>query len=247
MKSEQYDDLIARIDLQRLPRHIAVIMDGNGRWATSRHLPRSAGHRAGMESVRRLVEICRDIRIPVVSVYAFSTENWKRPLEEVGFLMKLFIEYLHSELALLQEQNIQLGFLGKKEGLPVDVVHLLEDVMEKTASNDAMRLNLAINYGGRDELTRAMQQIAEEILHGECTPACIDETMIANHLDTKGLPDPDLLIRPSGEQRLSNFLLWQLAYSEFYYSDKMWPDFGKRDLLTAILNYQSRNRRFGKI
>jgi undecaprenyl diphosphate synthase len=245
-QGEIYDDLIAKLDMQRLPSHIAIIMDGNGRWAQSRHLPRNAGHKAGAEALRRAVELCREIGVPILTVYAFSTENWQRPAEEVGFLMRLFIQYLHNEVALMNEQEIRLGFLGDKSGLPREVQKALKDAQTATAANTKMLLNIAVNYGGRDEIIRAVRAAAEAVQNRQLTAKDIDAAVFAGYLDTVGQTDPDLLIRPSGEMRISNFLLWQSAYAEFYFSDKLWPDFGKRDLLAAILDFQGRRRRFGK-
>jgi undecaprenyl diphosphate synthase len=245
-KAEQLDDLLAQLDRQKLPAHIAIIMDGNGRWAARRHLPRSAGHKAGMEALRRNVELCREIGVPILSVYAFSTENWRRPAEEVGFLMRLFIQYLEAEVALMNEQGIRLGFLGTKDALPAAVRQALEQAQAATSQNRQMLLNIAVNYGGRDELVRAARELAAQVAAGKLRPDEIDERLISAALDTAGQADPDLMIRPSGEQRLSNFLLWQGAYSELYFSERLWPDFNKRDLLAAILDYQGRSRRFGR-
>lgn len=247
MKEERYDDLLAQLDPARLPRHIAVIMDGNGRWAAKRRLPRSAGHRAGAEALRRATELCRELEVSCLTVYAFSTENWSRPTDEVGFLMRLLVEYLKSEVALMNEQDIRLGFLGQRGALPAEARRALDEALAATARNTKMRLNLAINYGGRDELTRAVQGIAADIAAGRLAPDAVDAALIGGRLDTAGQPDPDLLIRPSGELRISNFLLWQAAYSELYFCDQLWPDFGKRDLLAAILDYQKRDRRFGGV
>ena len=244
---EQYTDLLTQLDKARLPKHIAIIMDGNGRWAAARHLPRSSGHKAGAESLRAATELCREIGIQVLSVYAFSTENWRRPAEEVGFLMGLLIEYLHNEVALMNRQEIRLGFLGDKRGLPNRVREALDAALASTAQNQKMTLNLAINYGGRDELCRAVRTLVQDVQAGQVRLEQIDESLLSAYLDTAGCPDPDLLIRPSGELRTSNFLLYQCAYSEFWFSEKLWPDFGKRDLLQAILDYQRRERRFGKV
>lgn len=238
---EEYADLLGRVDKERLPRHIAVILDGNGRWAAAHGLPRSAGHQAGVEAVRRLAEICRELGVPCLTVYAFSTENWKRSREEVGFLMDLFVEKLYAELSLMQQNGIRYGFIGDMEGLSPKVRRSLEQALADTAANKDMVLNLAVNYGGRDEITRAVRRMIGEGM----TPEQINEEAISAHLDTAGLPELDLLIRPSGELRVSNFLLWQLAYSEFVFMDKLWPDFGKRDLLQAVIEYQGRQRRFG--
>ena len=245
-RAEQLNDLLARLDKKKLPAHIAIIMDGNGRWAARRHLPRSAGHKAGMEALRQAVELCREIGVPVLTVYAFSTENWRRPADEVGFLMRLFIQYLENEVALMNEQGIRLGFLGGKDALPAAVRQALEQAQESTGQNRRMLLNIAVNYGGRDELARAIRSLAGCVRNGQLSPDDIDEQAIGAALDTAGAPDPELMIRTSGELRISNFLLWQAAYSELYFSAKLWPDFGKRDLLTAILDFQGRNRRFGR-
>lgn len=238
---EEYADLLARIDKQRLPQHIAVILDGNGRWAAKRGLPRTAGHKAGVEAVRRLAEICRELGVPCLTVYAFSTENWKRSQEEVGFLMELFVEKLYGEMSTMQANGIRYGFIGSRKGLSPRVLKTLDQALADTAGNQDMVLNLAVNYGGRDEIVRAMGRIAAAGID----PKDITEQVVADHLDTAGLPELDLLIRPSGELRISNFLLWQLAYSELVFMDKLWPDFGKRDLLQAVIEYQGRERRFG--
>lgn len=245
-KAEQLNDLLARLDKKKLPAHIAIIMDGNGRWAARRHLPRSAGHKAGMEALRQAVELCRETGVSILTVYAFSTENWRRPADEVGFLMRLFIQYLENEVALMNEQGIRLGFLGGKDVLPAAVREALARAQESTAQNRQMLLNIAVNYGGRDELARAVRGLARRVRDGQLAPDDIDERAIGAALDTAGAQDPELMIRTSGELRISNFLLWQAAYSELYFSDKLWPDFGKRDLLTAILDYQGRDRRFGR-
>ena len=238
---EEYADLLARIDKQRLPQHIAVILDGNGRWAARHDLPRTAGHKAGVEAVRRLAEICRELGVPCLTVYAFSTENWKRSRDEVGFLMELFVEKLYGEMSTMQANGIRYGFIGNRDGLPDRVRRTLERALADTAENKDMVLNLAVNYGGRDEIVRAARALVREGLDA----AEITEQTFSEHLDTAGLPELDLLIRPSGELRLSNFLLWQAAYCEFVFMDKLWPDFGKRDLLEAVIAYQSRSRRFG--
>ena len=238
---EEYADLLARIDKQRLPQHIAVILDGNGRWAARHDLPRTAGHKAGVEAVRRLAEICRELGVPCLTVYAFSTENWKRSREEVGFLMELFVEKLYGEMSTMQANGIRYGFIGNREGLHDRVRRTLERALADTADNKDMVLNLAVNYGGRDEIVRAARALVRDGLDAEA----ITEQAFGERLDTAGLPELDLLIRPSGELRLSNFLLWQAAYCEFVFMDKLWPDFGKRDLLEAVIEYQSRSRRFG--
>ncbi len=244
-QQEKYQDLLTQLDPEHLPRHIAIIMDGNGRWAGARHAPRALGHRAGAEALRAVTELCREIKIQVLTVYAFSTENWQRPDAEVEFLMGLLVEYLKNEVALMNREDIRLGFLGDLAGLPPAVRRAFTQALDATAGNQSMLLNLAVNYGGRDELRRAFGRLQARIAAGEISAERLSEEDIAAVLDTAGQPDPDLLIRPSGELRLSNFLPWQSAYSELWFSDKLWPDFGKRDLLLAILDFQQRDRRFG--
>lgn len=244
---EEYDDLLLQLEPERLPQHVAIIMDGNGRWASRRNLPRTMGHKAGAESLRRAAEICREIGVKVLTVYAFSTENWQRPHEEVDFLMKLFAEYLRREVKTMNGNQIRLHILGETALLPPVVQRELAAALRATADNDKMILNIAVNYGGRQEIALAMRRMAQLVAEGKLSPEDIGERTVDDYLFTAGQPEPDLLIRPSGELRLSNFLLWQAAYSEFYFSDVLWPDFGKRDLLTAILAYQKRQRRFGKI
>ena len=239
--------LKAEIDMNRLPRHIAIIMDGNGRWAQQRNMPRSYGHRAGATALRRVAEICREIGIEVLTVYAFSTENWQRPKLEIDFLMNLFVDYLRNEVRTMNEQDIRLGFLGEWERLPQRVQEELHRALAATAANHSMLLNLAVNYGARRELVLATKKIAQAVLAGQMNLEDIDEPQLSQALFTAGLPDPDLLIRPSGEQRLSNFLLWQCAYTEFYYEEILWPDYDKADLLRALIAYQGRERRFGRV
>ncbi len=236
--------LEARLDQARLPRHLAVIMDGNGRWARQRHLPRVAGHKAGVAAVRRTAETCARLGIPVLTLYAFSVENWKRPRTEVDFLMRLLREFLRRELPTLRKNRIRLGVIGRVQELPASVQRSLHEVCEATAGYDRMLLNLALNYGSRAELADAMQALAEE--NGRPgKPARITEQDIERHLYTAGLPDPDLVIRTSGEMRLSNFLLWQAAYAELWVTPVLWPDFQTRELLRALCDYQNRHRRFG--
>ncbi len=242
---ENYQDLLAKIDMANLPQHIGVIMDGNGRWAKAQGQARSFGHKAGAEAMRRLVEICREIGIKSLSVYAFSTENWRRPEGEINFLMRLLAQYLKQELPLLMEQNIRLNGLGDWSALPKPIQEAYAQMRAATADNAAMTLNLAINYGSQQEILRAMHSIYHDIAAQKLSIDQLDEDLLASRLDTGGQPTLDLIIRPSGEQRLSNFLLWQAAYAEFIFLDILWPDFGKRELLAAIIEYQSRNRRFG--
>jgi undecaprenyl diphosphate synthase len=238
--------LAEAIDPDRLPAHIAIIMDGNGRWARSRHLPRAAGHTAGIESVRTTVETCNRLGIQALTLYAFSTENWKRPRAEVDMLWRLLRIYLRRELPEIMGNGIRLTCMGRMDGLPPQVRQELETSIEATARNNGMRLNLAINYSGRTELVDAVNALVEDArIEGRLRDLQIDEEAIAGRLYTAGMPDPDLLIRTSGEMRVSNFLLWQIAYAELYVTDTLWPDFRRADLLDAILDYQRRDRRFG--
>lgn len=231
----------------RLPRHIAIIMDGNGRWAQKRGLPRSMGHRAGVEALRKIVKTCSKLEIEVLTVYAFSTENWRRPKDEVGVLMKLLTEYLKKELAELHQNNVVIRTIGKINDLPRDAQIELQRAMEKTQNNTGLILNLALNYGGRSEIVGAVKKLTQEVLSGRWRIEEIDEERFGQALFTSGLPDPDLLIRTSGEMRLSNFLLWQIAYTEIVVVEEFWPDFGQKALLNAIEMYQKRDRRFGGI
>jgi undecaprenyl diphosphate synthase len=234
------------IDPNRLPAHIAIIMDGNGRWAKKRSLPRAAGHKAGIEAVRVTVETCTRLGIQALTLYAFSVENWKRPRAEVDTLWRLLRVYLRHELPDILSNGIRFTCMGRLDGLPPQVRQELENAIDATAHNHGMRLNVAINYSGRAELVDAINAIvAEARLEGRLRDLHIDEQAIASRLYTADLPDPDLLIRTSGEMRISNFLLWQIAYAELYVTDTLWPDFRRTDLLRAILDYQKRDRRFG--
>jgi len=235
--------LLAQIDLDRLPQHIAVIMDGNGRWAKKRRLPRIAGHRAGIGAVRQAVEACARLGVPYLTLYAFSVENWKRPHTEVKLLMALLREYLKKEIGELTKQNISLGVIGRIDQLPNPVQRDLQNAMEKTRRNTGMRLTLALNYGARAELVDAVRTLAHQLNRDGSIK--IDENTLSRHLYTRGLPDPDLLIRTSGEMRLSNFLLWQVAYSEIWVTETLWPDFTQKDLFQAIIDFQKRERRYG--
>jgi len=238
--------LAQAIDPERLPAHIAIIMDGNGRWAKRRGLPRVAGHRAGVEPVRTTVNTCARLGLQALTLYAFSTENWKRPRAEVDMLWRLLRIYLRKELPEIIRNNIQFTCIGRIDGLPGPVRAELEAATESTSRNTGMRLNVAINYSGRAELVDAVNAIIEDArLEGRLHGLHIDEETIASRLYTAGMPEPDLLIRTSGEMRISNFLLWQIAYSEIYITETLWPDFQRTDLLTAILDYQKRDRRFG--
>ncbi len=235
-------EFLRRIDPERLPRHVAVIMDGNGRWARQRGLPRVEGHREGIHAVKAAVEFCARLRIPALTLYAFSAENWKRPADEVNTLWSLLRHYLRQELSTLQQHRIAFTPIGRLEGLPSAVRRELSRAAAKTRANDRMRLVIALNYSGRLELVDAVNRWLEQ---GGRPP--VTEKDIEAHLYTAGLPDPDLLIRTSGEMRLSNFLLWQVAYSEIYVSDVLWPDFRGRHFLEAVLAFQKRERRYGGI
>ncbi len=230
---------------EKLPKHIAIIMDGNGRWAKKRSLARIMGHRKGMEVVREVVRTCHELDLEVLSLYAFSSENWQRPRSEVKALMTLLKRYLRSEIAELHKNNIKMNAIGDLKRLPEDVVSLVHEAIEKTKDNKGMVLNVALSYSGRGEIIRAVTEIGQKILTHQVQPSAIDETMLSQYLDTAGLPDPDLLIRTSGELRVSNFLLWQIAYTEMYVTDVLWPDFKKEDLYNALDDYQKRKRRFG--
>jgi undecaprenyl diphosphate synthase len=240
---DEEEALARAIDPNRLPAHIAIIMDGNGRWAKRRNLPRVAGHKAGMRSVRTAIETGTQMGLTALTLYAFSVENWKRPRTEVDVLWRLLRAYLHTELAEIERQNIKLSAIGRLEELPAQARKDLEDAIEKTAGNTGMQLNLALNYGGRAEIVDAVKTLVEDARRD--SNLVIDEQAIAARLYTAGTPDPDLLIRTSGEMRVSNFLLWQIAYAELYVTATLWPDFKRADLLRAILDYQTRDRRFG--
>lgn len=245
MKSELNEArLIAEIDLDRLPQHVAVIMDGNGRWAKKRRLPRIAGHRAGIKAVRQVAEACLRLGVPYLTLYAFSVENWKRPESEVKMLMGLLREYLGKEIGELNRQNIRLRVIGRTHELPRLVQRDLERALRETARNTGMILTFALNYGSRAELTDAVRELVERA-RGNGEALTVDEDAVSAHLYTRDMPDPDLLIRTSGELRLSNFLLWQIAYSEIWVTDTLWPDFTQLDLFTAVLEYQKRERRYG--
>lgn len=239
------EEYLQRLDMTKLPKHIAIIMDGNGRWATKRGLPRSAGHRAGVESLREVVNVCSRFGIEYLTVYAFSTENWKRPKEEVNILMDLLVEYINKEVAELHRKNVRVNSIGRIDQLSKTAQEALSKAYELTKDNTSLTLNIALNYGGRTELIDAMQDISGKVLKGELKIEDIDEEVVNKHLYTAGIPDPDLLIRPSGEYRLSNYMLWQIAYSEFWMTPVLWPDFRKIHLMDALLSYQTRKRRFG--
>lgn len=228
-----------------IPRHIAVIMDGNGRWAKKRLMPRTMGHRAGMAALKRLVKAMGELNIPYLTVFAFSTENWRRPIEEVDYLMNLLLEYLVKELQELHESNVKINILGDYHSLPQRCQLELQDALRKTRHNSGLTFNIALNYGARNEILTAVKKAASLVESGQVKAADIDEGLFSSLLFTADLPDPDLLIRTAGEMRISNFLLWQIAYTEIWVTQRLWPDFTKKDLLEAISDYQRRERRFG--
>lgn len=237
---------LSTVDLNRLPRHVAIIMDGNGRWAQKRKQPRLFGHKAGAESVQDIVETCREIGIEYLTLYAFSSENWGRPAQEVSGLMTILKKYLEKELPRMQKNDIRLMSIGDRDRLPLAVRESLQSGIDATSGNSKLTLNLALSYGSRDELVRAVKNISKLCVQGDMKPEQISAQTITDNLDTCQLPDPDLLIRTGGEARLSNFLLWQLSYAEIYFTDTMWPDFRKEVFLQALAEYQSRERRFGR-
>lgn len=229
------------------PQHVAIIMDGNGRWAKKRGLPRSAGHERGVEALRRTVEAAGDLGLTYLTVFSFSTENWRRPASEINALFGLLKAYVKRDLNRLAEEGIRVRVLGNRNGVPEDVGALIDKAEQQTAGNSKRFLNIAFNYGGREEILRAMMRLAARVQAGELTSQEISETVMSNALDTSGMPDPDLLIRTSGEYRLSNFLLWQAAYAELVFTDVLWPDFGRDELEAAIETYRKRERRYGAV
>ena len=229
----------------QIPNHLAIIMDGNGRWAEQRRLPRILGHRKGVETVQQVVDECLDLGIGFLTLYAFSSENWGRPRHEVDALWRLLGNFLEKELKQLQQHGIRLVAIGELDRLPQATVEILKNIIEKTQHNTKMVLNLALSYGSRNELTRAMQQIGRDIAEGKLPPDELSEEDIVARLDTHDIPDPDLLIRTSGEMRVSNFLLWQIAYTELYFTEALWPDFSRQELMQALQAYSRRQRRFG--
>ena len=235
------------IDMSRIPTHIAIIMDGNGRWAKERNLPRALGHRAGVETIRRIVKECNKLGVKYLTLYAFSTENWNRPLEEVNSLMKLLVEYLKNEFEELNSNDVVINSIGNISKLPQICREELNNAYEKTKDNKGLILNLALNYGGRNEIIDAVKEISLDLTNRKISKDEITEDLFSKYMYTKEMPDPDLIIRPSGELRLSNFLLWQSAYSELWFSDVNWPDFHEKQLKLAISDYQRRDRRFGKV
>ncbi|MBE6908261.1 MAG: isoprenyl transferase [Ruminococcaceae bacterium] len=234
-----------QVDMSNLPRHVAVIMDGNGRWAQKRGLPRTAGHKAGAETFRTIATYCKDLGIDYLTAYAFSTENWKRPPAEVDAIMGLLDQYLHESIETMARDNIRLRFLGDVSVLSPKLRALIEETDELTRHITGFQANICLNYGGRDEIVRAARRFARECAAGERSPEDMTEALFPDYLWSAGLPDPELLIRPGGEMRVSNFLLWQCAYSEIYVTDTLWPDFGRDELDKALAWYQTRDRRFG--
>ena len=235
------------LEPEQLPRHIAIIMDGNGRWANLRNLPRIQGHMAGAANVRQIVTHCARLKLEALTLYSFSSENWKRPVQEVDTLMRLYAEYLVKERATILDNNVRLVQIGRRDRLPESVLRELDLTAELSRSNTGLRLQLAINYGSRDEIVDAVRAIARKVLAGQIKPEDVDEALIAEHLYTAGVVDPDLLVRTAGEMRVSNFLLWQISYAEFYVTDVLWPDFRKEHLNEALRAYAARDRRFGGV
>lgn len=235
------------LNSQNLPTHVAVIMDGNGRWATQQKLPRIAGHRQGARTLKELLRCCKDWGIEILTAYAFSTENWRRPTEEVDFLMLLFEKMLRRELGEMHREGVRINFVGDLSELPKSLQNEMQRSMLETSNNSDVQFNVAVNYGSRKEIINACRQVAELVEKGEIKPENIDEDLITKNLYTTDIPAPDLLIRTSGEKRLSNFLLWQMAYTEMYFTDTLWPDFDRKAFKEAILSYQNRERRFGKV
>lgn len=229
----------------RLPAHVAIIMDGNGRWARARGLPRTAGHKKGADSLRTILNACRDTGVRYLTIYAFSSENWRRPADEISDLMQLLRHYLEKELPTLDENNIRLRFIGDTSRLEPDIRARMDDALKRTEKNTAFNFTIALSYGSRQEILRAMRKLARDVQAGRLTPDTLSEQDMDAALDTAGLPEPDLLIRTGGEQRLSNFLLWQAAYTEFYFTPILWPDFGAEAFAEAIREFGRRNRRFG--
>jgi undecaprenyl diphosphate synthase len=240
-------ELTAKLDLDLLPKHVAVIMDGNGRWAELRGLPRIAGHREGINSVREMITQCLELGIQALTIYAFSQENWNRPTQEISALMALLEHYLSTERASLIEQRVRFRTIGRLELLPQSAQHWVRTTAQETAHLDKMVLTVALSYGGRAEIVDAVKGLLKDVEAGTIQPDQVDEALVEQHLYTHPLQDPDLLIRTSGESRISNFLLWQLAYTELYFTTTLWPDFRRREFLLALLEYQRRERRFGRV
>ncbi|BAZ42567.1 undecaprenyl pyrophosphate synthetase [Calothrix sp. NIES-4101] len=249
MTAQQTELRVLPSDLKRelLPRHVAVICDGNGRWARHRGLPRIMGHKQGVNALKEILRTCNDWGIEALTAYAFSTENWKRPVEEVDFLMTLFQVVLRQELREMMKENVRVKFAGNLQALPAALQEQIQNAMEETQNNRGIKFTIATNYGGRQEILSACRAIAQQVEAGLLKPSEIDEEVFERHLYTAGIDDPDLLIRTSGEMRISNFLLWQIAYTEIYVTDTLWPDFDRNQLHKALSSYQQRERRFGKV
>ena len=239
--------LVIDMSEMKIPNHVAIILDGNGRWAKKRLMPRNYGHAKGAKTVEKICEEAWDMGIKYLTVYAFSTENWKRPQDEVDALMKLLKNYLKDCIERSNSNDMRVRVIGDKTALSDEIREKIEELEEMTKDNKGLNFTIAINYGSRDEMVRAMKKMAADVKEGKVSPEELTETTFEDYLDTKGIPDPDLLIRTSGEQRLSNYLLWQLAYTEFYFTDVLWPDFSRKDLEQAVLAYNKRDRRFGKV
>ena len=241
------NDLLKKIDKQKVPEHVAIIMDGNGRWATKKGLPRSFGHKQGVDVLKQILKTSKELGCKVITVYAFSTENWARPIKEVNFLINLFSEVLKNEINEIHEESTKIKFIGDLTPFPETLRKIISSSESLTKNNNEFLFNVCVNYGGRQEIVKVAKEIAIKSSSGEINPNDVDEELFHSELLTRGINDPELLIRTSGEKRLSNFLLWQLAYSEIYISDVLWPDFNEYEFLKAIVDYQSRNRRFGGI
>lgn len=238
-------ELLGRLDVAQMPQHVAIIMDGNGRWAAKRALPRQLGHKAGAKAVREAIGTCLELGVRYLTLYSFSSENWRRSAEEVNALMSLFVEVLEAEMDNLMSKRVRVVLIGSENGVPERTMSAFRDAERQTAGNDRLTLVVALNYGGRLELADAVRSIARDVAQGRLDPDDITEQTVADHLYTRALPDPDLLIRTSGEMRVSNFLLWQIAYSELWVTSVLWPDFRRGDLLRAVVDFQHRSRRFG--
>ena len=241
------EDQGPQVDFDHLPRHIAIIMDGNGRWAKRRGLPRTAGHAAGAETFRRVATYCKEIGLDYLTVYAFSTENWKRPAEEVSAIMGLLKKYLLEAIGKMERDRVKMEFFGDLSPLTPELRELIQRTREISRHYEGCQVNICLNYGGRDEILRAARRFAADCAEGKRKPEELTEGLFSNYLDSAGIPDPELIIRPSGEERLSNFLLWQCAYSEFYVTKTLWPDFDEAELLRAIADFQGRKRRYGGV
>ncbi|MDZ4659053.1 MAG: isoprenyl transferase [Bythopirellula sp.] len=245
MSADCIPELLANVPRERWPRHVAIIMDGNGRWAERRSLPRIEGHRLGVETVRKVTEECANLGLEQLTLYCLSSENWKRPQQEIDFLMHLLEQYMIEERKTIMDNNLRVRMVGRRTNIPEQVLRELDRTVEMSRQNSGMWLNLAINYGSRAELVDAMQQIGHKVASGELLPSQIDEALISAHLYTAGCADPDLLIRTAGEMRISNFLLWQISYAEIWVTEKCWPEFTEATLHEAIADFASRNRKFG--